>query len=69
MDNTYAGPCDNCNRGMIQYYCRPLQRHIDAFCPDCDGTQERLKKAGSDLIDFLKSIGIAIPNPDGWRNR
>lgn len=37
-------------------------------CERCNGGGKELTPVGERLIDFLKSLGIHIPNEDGWRN-
>lgn len=37
-------------------------------CYECDGVGAFLSKEADDLITFLTSIGIPIPNPNGWKD-
>lgn len=49
------------------YKDRPAVASSAYPCPTCDGKGRTLTQVGDKLIEFLKSLGVAIPKEDGWR--
>lgn len=58
-------PVDPTTLGEHVRYKRGEPRPMRA-CPYCDGKGELLTPVGERLLAFLKSVGIPIPEPEGW---
>ena len=56
-DLKFVEDCGRCYDG--QYAGKPCYR--------CAGLGKFLTNPGERLIKFLKSLGIHIPNPEGWK--
>ncbi len=70
MANLYAGLCRVCGgSGTRQEYSKRESRYIHLGCYECDGGGLCLHEEGRELLEFLESIGVVVPNPDGWREK
>lgn len=45
----------------------PTGAIVTAACDVCHESGKELTPVGQRLMDFLKSLGLHIPNEDGWR--
>lgn len=70
MENNvvYLERCPMCDGdGKTQQFYKAANRYISETCCRCEGRLFELSDAGKNLVEFLESMGVVIPDPEGWR--